>query len=65
MAGGVVDVSIFDRRQARTPREAIMLPLWHACCQKGTPFPPTPSVGVAGTPRNFFSLFQDGGFYGV
>ena len=63
MAGGVVDVSIFDRRQARTPRETITLSLWHACCQKGTPCPPAPSVGVAGTPRNFFSLFYRGGLF--
>lgn len=61
-AGGVIDVSTFDRKLAQLPRETIALSLWHVCCQKGTPFPPTPSCSVAGTPHNFSPLFCLRGF---
>ena len=57
-AGGVIDVSTFDRRLARLPRETIALSLWHVCCQKGTPFPPPPAVAWRGLPTIFPHFFK-------
>ncbi len=62
---GVVDVSTFKRCQDNLATESIALARWHDALSKRHPFPPPPTVALAGLPRNFFSLFQDGGFYGV
>ena len=55
--GGIVYVSTFDRRLAQVPRETIALSLWHACYQKGTPFPPPLGIAWRGLPAIFLPFF--------
>lgn len=62
-AGGVVDVSTFKRCQDNLATESIALAIWHDALSKRHPFPPPPTVALAGTPRNFFSLFHQGGLF--